>query len=188
MKAYMIYTLIQKIKEIDYQLFYFVQDNFRNSVFDKWMPFITDYDNWAWLLIIGWLALFIFGGRTGKTACVVLLLTVLVVDNLSSYVLKPFFGRLRPNDISSFSFPSNHATNIFALATILSWYYRKSTLIFFTIAFLVGFSRVYIGVHYPLDVICGGLLGILCAIFFIWCAYLINKRFAKYAEIKRKNA
>jgi undecaprenyl-diphosphatase len=174
----MIYALIQKIKEIDYQLFYFVQYNFRNSIFDKWMPIITDYHNWTWLIIIGWLALFFFGGKKGKIACIILIITILFADNLSSYVLKPFFGRLRPNDITSFSFPSNHAINIFALAMILSWYYRKSTLVFFTIACLVGFSRIYIGVHYPLDVAAGAIVGVTCATFFIWCAYMINKRFA----------
>lgn len=180
----MIFRFIQSIIEIDTKAYHFVHDAIKNSFLDKWMPIVTDINNWKWLLIIGWLALFILGGKKGRLVCIIIIVTILLADNLTSYIIKPFFGRIRPNVLLeitteggqsrsySLSFPSNHAANIFALAMVLSWYYRKLFLLWFTIAVIVGFSRVYVGVHYPLDVVAGALVGITCAI----CVILITNR------------
>ena len=61
----------------------------------------------------------------------------------------------------SFSFPSNHASNIFALAAYFSYNYRKLELPCFIFASLVGYSRVYLGAHYPMDVLAGAAWGML---------------------------
>ena len=61
---------------------------------------------------------------------------------------------------SSFSFPSSHATNIFAAGALLSYTYRRWTAVFLAIASGVAYSRVYIGVHYPSDILAGALLGV----------------------------
>ena len=157
---------------------------------DKWMPIITNLENWIWLLILGWLALFIFGGRRGRLACIAIILAVLLADNLCSYVLKPYFGRVRPSVLLgmstgvSCSFPSNHAANVFAMAAALSWYYRKLSVIWFAGAAMVGFSRVYIGVHFPLDVVGGAVLGILCAGLVVWIINAVDKK----AVLSRKKA
>ena len=58
------------------------------------------------------------------------------------------------------SFPSNHAANNFAGATILAWYFRSKRKYFYTFALLVALSRPALGVHYPSDVIAGAILGI----------------------------
>ena len=55
--------------------------------------------------------------------------------------------------------PSNHAANIFAFAVILSYFYEKAKFPVFSLAFMVAFSRIYVGVHYPGDVIVGAILG-----------------------------
>ena len=85
-------------------------------------------------------------------------------------VFKPWFGRLRPAEelgaiilgvdlSSSYSFPSGHATIGWACAKVLSHKKPQWRFGFYTLAFLISFSRVFIGKHYPLDVIAGGLLG-----------------------------
>ena len=174
--------MLENIIEIDKIIFVFISKTMKNTFFDIVMPVITDLGNWIWLFIAGWLVLFIFGGRRGKLACIAALAAVLIADNFNSYILKPFFGRVRPNillegkqllknatgHVPSPSFPSGHATNIFTAAMVYSKYYIRYSPICFLIAFLVGFSRIYVGVHYPLDIVGGAIFGILWALMIIW--------------------
>ena len=103
------------------------------------------------------------------------LIAVALSDLIAYRILKPLFGRLRPchpefyiesgrfliGMKTSFSFPSNHAMNMFTAATVLSYFYKKYAGYFFGFAVLIGFSRIYVGVHYPLDIVGGALFGIL---------------------------
>ena len=63
----------------------------------------------------------------------------------------------------SFSMPSNHAVNAFALLTVFSFFYPQKKIIFYYIAFNIAFSRIYVGVHYPSDVLVGSVFGYLIA-------------------------
>jgi undecaprenyl-diphosphatase len=85
-------------------------------------------------------------------------------------LIKPGVGRLRPcHELENVrllvscggkhGFPSNHATNTFAAAVTFAFFYRRYAAIFFALSFLVGFSRIVVGVHYPGDVLGGFLLG-----------------------------
>ena len=62
-----------------------------------------------------------------------------------------------------YGFVSSHAANIFAACTVLGFFYKKYKIQFLFIAYLISFSRVYVGVHYPADVLFGGFLGYLLA-------------------------
>ena len=78
------------------------------------------------------------------------------------------------------SMPSAHAANFFAVAAFFGYFFRRYSVWFFIIAFMVGLSRVSIGVHYPFDVLAGAVLGMVCAyvVVFIWKFWLqfIEKR------------
>jgi undecaprenyl-diphosphatase len=81
-----------------------------------------------------------------------------IIENIV-HVLKAPDGRIyRGGD---FGFVSSHASNSFAAAAFISMFFAKRwlTILMFTWAVLVCYSRIYLGVHYPLDVLCGGLLG-----------------------------
>ena len=113
-------------------------------------------------------------GWRGRTTVLALLLLIPAADQLSSHVLKPWVGRVRPcrpeagiegvrthgvGCSSRGSFPSSHAANIGAAAFLLGWRYRRAWFVAALLAFLVGYSRVYLGVHYPFDVVGGWTLG-----------------------------
>lgn len=95
-------------------------------------------------------------------------LTVTYTTLLTEFGLKPLFARPRPPAVyqlyttsifASYSFPSGHTTTAFALATLLARRSPRHSLWLFLLALLIGASRVYLGVHYPLDVIAGIVLG-----------------------------
>lgn len=108
---------------------------------------------------------------------------ILLTDLGSVYLFKNMFERNRPcqNELIKetvhlynnecggiFGFVSSHASNFFGLALFLSLifrsHYKRSWILFFSCALLVAYSRVYLGVHYPLDVVAGGIYGMLCAL------------------------
>ena len=161
--------------EIDRSLFHFCNQGLRNWFFDAIFPFLTDLNRKPIaLVIVGilWLLLLLKGGRHGRFAALLLIPTIALSDQLSSSVLKFLIERARPcHDLanvhlligcgSGYSFPSSHAVNNFAGAIVLSYFLPRWTWAFFSFAALVAFSRVYVGVHYPSDVIGGAIIGLL---------------------------
>jgi len=159
---------------IDRTLFLLLNNGAANGLFDIVMPFVTEADHWKIPLALAWLALLIFGGRRGRTAALLAVIVLTVSDQISSSLLKPLIGRTRPcfaleetrlliRQSRSFSFPSSHAANNAALAWLFSITYPKKKWIFIGIALLVGYSRIYVGVHYPSDVAGGYAVGIISA-------------------------
>jgi undecaprenyl-diphosphatase len=103
-------------------------------------------------------------------------ITITLSDQLSSHVIKPLTERPRPcnvldpaevvllvNRTRSFSFPSSHATNSFAGALYFSAFMPSLTVPLFVLAALISFSRIAVGVHYPLDVAAGAAIGLAVA-------------------------
>ncbi len=168
---------METLLHIDRQLFDFVNQGLRNPLFDVVLPFVTDLNRKPIALVILailWLLLLTKGGTNGRIAALLLIPTIALSDQLNSSWLKFILERQRPchelPDVhllfgcgSGFAFPSSHAVNNAAGALILSYFVPRWTWAFFTFAGIVAFSRVYVGVHYPSDVLAGAVVGLVIA-------------------------
>ncbi len=174
--------------EIDKAIFYFINKTLQNTFFDWLMPFITNAGNFKIIIIIGAILFFIFGRKKERIFLVLLIVSIFVADFIAAQLLKNTFIRIRPcnalNDAhvlvgctGSYAFPSAHAVNITVFAALTSYKYRFLIIPSIIIAAAVCFSRVYVGAHYPLDVIGGALVGALFAAGVIYMDKRYLKRF-----------
>jgi undecaprenyl-diphosphatase len=182
---------------LDVALFRWINEGTRNPLFDRVMPLITEFDHWRFPLLGLWLLLFFWGRRETKVTLLLLVVLIGILDYSNSFFFKHLFARPRPCQTlmevrvfwpcpRSFSFPSNHAANIFGAAFFLSFLYRPWAPLLIFLALLVGYSRVYVGEHYPLDVLGGAVLGALGAGLLLGIRRLILDRWDKRKRIKVK--
>jgi len=163
--------MIEALEQLDLLIFYFFNHTLSCGFFDLFFSFITNVRHWFPVYIIALLYLVIKGGRKGRIAAVIVLLLVAATDQFGARVLKEIFQRLRPCNAlpdvltplgctGTFSFPSNHALNNFAVAFFFLLIYPKAKWYLITAASLIAISRVYLGLHYPSDILGGAILGI----------------------------
>ena len=185
--------MLEYLKHIDTQLLLFV--NGHNSPFiDSIMWQISG--KWQWIpLYVALLSFIIYKYRKQSLFIVVgLVIAITISDQISSGLLKNMVERLRPSHEpsletllhivnnyrgGSFGFVSSHAANSFALALFLSLLFRNRifTCSIFVWAAVVAYSRIYLGVHYPGDVLGGIAVGMLSALFIYWvlAKFFLNK-------------
>lgn len=163
----------ERLREWDIAGFHLITINLQNGFFDSLMPFITDKWNFIAPLALLSLYLIFFRPRRDLILAISAVALVLLADG-TTQIFKGLVQRIRPCHVfqqvqllhgaictDSFSFPSNHASNTFALAAFISYNYRKLAIPSFLIAILVGYSRIYLTAHYPTDVLAGAAWGIL---------------------------
>ena len=187
--------MLEYLNQLDISIFYFINVSLQNPFFDWFMPFITEKYHWfpVWGIIV--ILLLWKGGKQGRIMVLLIIPVIFLSDQLAAHFFKPLIERARPcmalpdvhllvNRKISPSMPSAHASNFFAVAAFFGYFFRKYSIWFFIIAFLVGLSRVSIGVHYPFDVLMGAILGVCCAyvVTFSW------KIFASMWEKKKTNS
>jgi undecaprenyl-diphosphatase len=173
-------SIFQHIKDIDQAIFYQVNGIWHHPVFDSILPWTRHSNNWIplYLGLLGWMG-YQLGWKTWKWFLFALL-NVGLSDQVSSSIFKPLFHRLRPcNDPAllgktrllldhcsgGFSFTSSHAANHFGLAMFIfiTWgtAQQKITKYFFVWAGVIAYAQMYVGVHYPLDILGGTIIGLL---------------------------
>lgn len=178
---------------IDSRLFLFL-NGLHSDGLDGVMTTLTEM--WVWLplyfLLVYWTV-----RQYGKRCWWVFLAVALVVlctDQLSAHVFKPVFQRLRPcynpdfQDVihlpkglagGKFGFVSSHAANTFGVATFLTYALRRyrpwQAVVLFAWAVFASYTRIYIGYHYPGDIICGAIMGVLVGMV-LWKLFQIVQR------------
>lgn len=169
--------MIETLTSIDEQILLFFNGN-HTPFMNEAMALITG--KWIWIPFYLLLIDLLFkklGPKYAALTLVAVVLAIVMTDQICASVIRPYFGRLRPcnpeNPISEYitlvkgicpggySWPSCHAANTFALATLLSCVMRSKafTAGIFTWAVVVSLSRLYVGVHYPTDLLCGAAFG-----------------------------
>ena len=169
--------MIETLTSLDEQILLFFNGN-HTPFLDEVMSLITG--KWIWIpfyLILIDLLFKKLGPKYAALTLVAVVLAIVMADQICASVIRPYIGRLRPcnpeNPISEYitivksihpggySWPSCHAANTFALATLLSCVMRsrKFTAMIFIWAIVVSISRLYCGVHYPTDILCGAAFG-----------------------------
>ncbi len=189
--------MVDFLYSIDLSIFYFFNHTLSNGVFDKFFTIITSVNNWYIAYVILLLISFIKGGTKGKLAVAGVILLIVVTDQTGYKILKEFFERIRPcNALSdvitplgctgSYSFPSNHAVNNFAAAVFYFKLFPNLKYPLFITASLVAISRVYLGLHYPSDILGGAIIGIAFGYLFAVLVLKIDSKVNSMKNIKTK--
>jgi undecaprenyl-diphosphatase len=179
--------LMDGLKTLDASLFLAI-NHWGRPMFDPFMRLISNRNFW-WAVAAGVTALVAFK-RSGRiwAVWVLILFTVGVSDAFTYYILKEYFQRIRPcfalPDVrlvqatcgGRYSFPSNHAATGMAIAVVTAYAFRSSwTLVVFAGTLLVGLSRIYLGVHFPGDILGGFLEGAILGTCLFFSAQFIAK-------------
>ena len=174
---------------LDTSLFLFFNRDLTNPLFDEIIPVLTRSTTWIPLLLIMG---FLFWKRDGKWALVIMTCSIILIglsDLFSVRVLKPLFERARPchpdhlveggrflvGHLKSLSFPSSHAFNSAAFSAYFTYFVPKRKYLFLAITLIIGYTRIYVGVHYPFDVLGGWLIGAGMGFSYAWLIGMMIK-------------
>lgn len=185
--------MINALFSFDISLFHRINNVWTNSLFDVVMPFLTDLNKQPWMLALIGVAIVYGlwrGGERGRRAVLMLILTIVISDQVSSRLIKPMVDRPRPcQELAEVrmlvdcgpgkSFPSSHAVNSIAGAVVLGFFFPRTLWYLLAYAFAVGYSRIYVGAHYPLDVVGGAALGALFALAVLWIVAWVEQSIAR---------
>lgn len=161
------------LNNLDINILYLIREYLSNPILDEVMIYITTLGDkgFIWILI----GLLLLVQKKYRKVGFILLMALLITTIMGEGILKNIIQRPRVfityPDIqilikapSSYSFPSGHTASSFAAAVVLGYYLKNWKFTFYTLASLIAFSRLYLFVHYPSDVLVGIALGVTCAL------------------------
>ncbi len=192
--------LTSSLYNANINLFYLI-NGINNPVLNNILPVIASYGSNSLIILL--ILTYIFGGNYGRKVTILGVLA-LILAAIIAIVLKYIFvepgpsitlanvNLLIPDMASVPTFPSGQTASAFAVATLIGLKYRlKSkgswvTYFLLIYASLIGFSLVYVGVHYPFDVICGSIIGIISALVVLkYQKRILNNKIASLIALKR---
>jgi membrane-associated phospholipid phosphatase len=184
--------MISYLIELDKVLFILINQLLANPVTDVLMPFITSDTVLRIVYILILVSMLIFGDRRIRWLVLFSGLTMLLTDQVAAGFLKPLIARPRPCQVftdihllvscgAGFSMPSAHAANTFGQAALLSRHIKHSGWFLYLFAIMVALSRVFVGVHYPGDILVGAIIGmvigaIVSGLFRVFSARILKRR------------
>ncbi len=194
------------IEQADVWLFRLLNHNLVNPAADDLMVFLTSGRLSGHIFVLAALFMVIRKGKTGFLVILLALLAVGLSDYTASGILKPLVQRIRPcfaldhvrlliSQSQSYSFASSHAANSAAVATVTWIFFHRGVLveklftglmIFYALA--VSFSRVYVGVHYPGDVLAGMVIGICSALLIYLLSSWILKNIIQPRQMRARRS
>ena len=172
------------IQEWDFSVLNFIQEHMRCGFLDTVMPGISFLGNASLIWIV--IAVILLFRKETRRWGILLVIGLCMNGIVSSLFIKNLVARDRPcwinQDIvllikspKDYSFPSGHSFGAFVSAVILLGWNKKAGIAALVLALLIAFSRLYLYVHFPTDVICGTLLGVLFGVMIL----VVNKRLTK---------
>ena len=183
--------MIDIIQSIDASVLMYIQDVIRLPALTAIMVFFSTIGNLGLLWIA--LGLVLLFPKHTRRAGFDLLICLAIAYIINDLVIKELVARARPydtieglkilvNPLSSYSFPSGHTNSSFASAMVLTLAFGKKGAWAYIPAAMIAFSRCYVGVHYPSDVLAGMIVGTLVA----YGVYMLLKKYVKTDLIKKK--
>lgn len=197
-------TVLNFILNIDKQIFVLINSQWTSPWADYFFPAITDLHKTLLFKTVGIpiiLGSFIWrrGLKKGSLIFLFCVFSLLISDGVGNYVFKKTVQRPRPAEthglvvqvrapFGGYSFVSNHATNMFNLASFVSVIFPVATVPVYVLASLVAYSRIYNGVHFPTDVFVGALLGSIFGLLFGKIYQKTIERIESKKEISKEKA
>ncbi len=173
-----LHNILKWLNELDTFIFLKINTVYTNPILDKIYPWYREGNAWIPLYLFLILFMVVNFNKKSISWIVFAVITLILTDQMSSSIIKPFFERPRPcrdpilmyqvrlllnNCSGGYSFTSSHATNhfgfvVFVIITI-GHIIGKWKYLFILWAISISYGQIYVGVHYPFDIVMGGLIG-----------------------------